>query len=344
MKDFIPLSIFFAERRIIGMIYSIIVPVYNVELYIERCINSILKQTYNQFELILVDDGSTDQSKQICYDARQRDNRVKVMCQDNKGASAARNKGIENAKGEYILFLDGDDFWLHDNILEQINQRMQKKKSDVLIYNYAKVVDYKISFPYFEKEDMPVKYRGKASFQYIYDNDLWTSSAWNKAINKRLFENDELRFIEGITAEDIEWCARVLKKAESLDYINLVAVGYVQRIGSVTSNVTREKIRSLERSVLEVKSILKDAVDIKKNILQRFMAYQVVVLLINLSGADSEEQKKTLKKKNIRDLFVYLKYADNKKIKLLGKVSTFLSPKILIEMIGILRKVEKVKK
>lgn len=324
--------------------YSVIIPVYNVELYIERCINSVLKQTYKQFELILVDDGSTDQSKKRCYDAMKRDNRIKVISQDNKGASVARNNGVKSAMGDYIIFLDGDDFWLYDNVLAQIDQRIRIKNPDVLILNYAKVVNSKIQNPYFSKVSMPIKYNEKAGFKYVYDNDLWTSSAWNKVIKREMFNKFNLNFIEGITAEDIEWCARVLKNTKFLDYMDIVAVGYVQRTGSVTSNVTEKKIYSLEKSVSEVKRLSEGAVGIKKCIFQRFLAYQTVVLLINLSGANDEIKKEFSKKKWVKELLAYLKYANNKKVKLLGKMTRFLPLEVLINMIGLMRKFGKARR
>ena len=96
---------------------SIIVPIYNVEQYISKCIESILAQTYRDFELILVDDGSPDNCGKICDEYAKQDSRVHVIHQENSGLSAARNAGIDDAKGEYIMFVDSDDF-ITDNMLE----------------------------------------------------------------------------------------------------------------------------------------------------------------------------------------------------------------------------------
>ena len=120
------------------MLISIIVPIYNAEEYLVRCIESILKQTFVDYELILIDDGSSDHSSVICDDFSQKDERIKVIHQKNSGVSVARNVGIENAKGKYIMFVDADDYiapTLCENLLNEIN-----KDVDLVISGYTKVL------------------------------------------------------------------------------------------------------------------------------------------------------------------------------------------------------------
>ena len=107
------------------MLFSIIVPVYKVEDYIEKCIDSILLQSYTDFELILIDDGSPDKCPLICDQYKERDSRVKVIHKQNGGLSSARNAGLKVAKGEYILFLDSDDFFISGNVLEKKHVKIQ---------------------------------------------------------------------------------------------------------------------------------------------------------------------------------------------------------------------------
>lgn len=126
---------------------SVIVPVYNAEMYLEKCINSILKQTYTDFEIILIDDGSTDSSPQICDNFAKLNGRVKVVHQCNKGPSYSRNLGINISTGTYIAFVDADD-WLHEEYLDRMFKNIKKNDSDLCICGYRhyyskhKYVDY----------------------------------------------------------------------------------------------------------------------------------------------------------------------------------------------------------
>ena len=99
---------------------SFVLPIYNVLPYLERCVQSLLCQTYKDFEIILVDDGSPDGCGKLCDELAARDNRIRVIHQENKGLSGARNTGIDNAKGEYIIFVDSDDYWLLDDGLQTL--------------------------------------------------------------------------------------------------------------------------------------------------------------------------------------------------------------------------------
>lgn len=118
---------------------SVIVPVYNTEKYLDRCIQSILAQTYSNFELLLVDDGSTDSSGAICDRYAEQDSRVRVFHKVNGGASTARNMGLDNAKGEYLIFLDADDYWFEDAALEQLHNIAIKNNLDIIRGEYKAV-------------------------------------------------------------------------------------------------------------------------------------------------------------------------------------------------------------
>ena len=117
---------------------SVIIPVYKIEKYLNQCVDSILKQTYHELEVILVDDRSSDKCPQICDIYAEKDKRVKVIHQENAGLSAARNSGIESANGDYIIFLDGDDFFDDTEAIERLVKRVKTTKADVLNYSYKK--------------------------------------------------------------------------------------------------------------------------------------------------------------------------------------------------------------
>jgi len=119
---------------------SIVVPIYNSEKYLKKCINSVLKQDYNSYELILIDDGSSDKSGAICDEYVKKDFRIKVIHKENKGVSDSRNVGIKNAIGKYILFLDSDD-WLEVNSLRNIDKVIREKELDILIFGYREIYE-----------------------------------------------------------------------------------------------------------------------------------------------------------------------------------------------------------
>lgn len=130
------------------LVFSVVIPVYNVSLYLEKCITSVLAQSFDSYEIILVDDGSTDDSTEICNKFAESDNRVKVIRKKNGGLVSARNTGLINSSGQYILYLDGDD-WLHDDTLAIIWRRaLAQYKPDMVVFNMSKVFnDAVISIP-----------------------------------------------------------------------------------------------------------------------------------------------------------------------------------------------------
>jgi len=132
---------------------SVIVPVYNVEKYLSRCIDSILNQTFSDFELILVDDGSTDNCGAICDEYAQKDSRIRVIHQENQGVSSARNHGVEAAMGEYVTFVDSDD-WLDSVFLERMYQAMIRYDADMSVSNITQIRDEEIAVPKFGEEQV----------------------------------------------------------------------------------------------------------------------------------------------------------------------------------------------
>lgn len=161
---------------------SIVTPVYNVEKYLDRCIQSVLKQTYTNFELILVNDGSTDKSREVCEHWSKNDSRVKVIHQINSGVSAARNTALHVCTGEYITFLDSDD-WLESNYLEELYKAMQLSKSDIVCCNY---------FSNGEKETVEYRYKS-AQISQSEALDCYSvyyfTSVWGKLFSRDCLQN-----------------------------------------------------------------------------------------------------------------------------------------------------------
>lgn len=178
---------------------SIIVPVYQVEKYLRQCIDSILAQTFTDFELILVDDGSKDQSGKICDEYAKKDGRICVIHTENRGAAAARNTGLDRASGEYISFVDSDDY-LSDNMIERMYQVIFNSRYDLVICNFLHIFpDEKDNFS-LSLQDMEISGRDVLAHQKAQKNyGVWTV-VWNKLYKRSVLEN--LRFPEGRYFED----------------------------------------------------------------------------------------------------------------------------------------------
>lgn len=295
--------------------FSIVVPVYNVGRYLNECIQSIVSQTYEDWELILVDDGSLDQSGTICDQWAQRDARIQVIHQANSGASAARNNGLDHCSGQYILFLDGDDYWIDNNVLAQLSQRIAQTHPDVVVFNYQKDFGGKRVAPYFlESLKMPVNMNDEESARFIAQHELWTACAWNKAIRASLFGDNQLRFRQGTTSEDIDWSLRLALTATRFDYLALSIVNYRQRLTSVTGSMDVHKAQQLLRNVQYCMNLLSQSEN--ATVWRSYVAFQYGTLLYNivLMGASPEKKQITMEAKAMRHV---LKWSANSKLRLL---------------------------
>jgi glycosyltransferase involved in cell wall biosynthesis len=191
---------------------SVIIPVYNVERYLMDCVNSVLGQDYENLEVILVDDGSTDKSGEICDEYADLDSRVKVFHEKNNGAATARNIGLDNATGEYVMFLDSDDFWM-DFCLERIIQRFKEKNVEVMFLKCAKV---KQDGSLAESKGYDFEYcNRKQLLEYISTQSKVAVSACLKVFKRDLFRDKELYFQASLLAEDIDWFFNLVNKANS---------------------------------------------------------------------------------------------------------------------------------
>lgn len=256
---------------------SVIIPIYNVSIYIQDCVLSVLNQSYENVEIILVDDGSSDESGQLCDELAKRDSKIIVVHKENGGLSDARNTGIRVATGDYILFLDGDDFWDDSEALLRLVQRVTKTNGDVINYSYKKYFDSDgRKIPYIrEKKEMPLGLLTKEErIKDLIDRDLYIASACNKMIKKSLFMKNDLFFRKNIYSEDIEWCARLLVCSEKMDFVDENFYCYRQRENSITHTISEKKCVDLCNNILDCIN-LADMVDPKiRPLFLRYVAYQ----------------------------------------------------------------------
>ena len=213
---------------------SIIVPVYQVENYLHKCVDSILAQTFTDFELILVDDGSRDRSGEICDEYAGRDQRVRVIHKENGGLSDARNQGMDHATGHYFMFVDSDDF-IAPTMLECLYKRILIEKADIAACNFM------YYFELDEKQNFSTTVKSEIvpSSEIYYDrkNDrsygFWTV-AWNKLYNSQIFGN--LRFRTGKYHEDEFWANDIYQLDIQVATVSECLYYYRQRENSIMSN------------------------------------------------------------------------------------------------------------
>lgn len=194
---------------------SIIVPVYNTEDYLAACIESILKQSYKNIELILINDGSTDLSGIICDDYLNKDSRVKVKHKPNGGQSSARNMGIDIATGSYIGFVDSDD-WIHESMYDKLIRHAVENKSDIVACNFN-VMHKNGEFSLYTSNAMNVEFDRDDAMKEIYTNKILTFSPCNKIYRNEIFKY--LRFKDGIILEDMDIAYRLINTSNKVSYL-----------------------------------------------------------------------------------------------------------------------------
>lgn len=241
---------------------SIIVPVYNVEKYLEKCLNSIVNQTYKNIEIICIDDGSPDNSINILNKFAEEDKRLKIIRQKNQGLSAARNTGIINSIGKYIIFIDSDD-WIEDNMIEFMLNEIQKDDKDISIcgqYNH-----------YFYKNNESIKKITLDKFQinifqnyndYFIENyklHFPFGSSWNKLFKKELIIKNNLFFEKGRFHEDLLFVFRYLNLVQKIGVVKTPLYHYiVTRGNSITNKINKNEINDVLFTVYELKKILNE--------------------------------------------------------------------------------------
>jgi len=224
--------------------FSVIIPVYKIEQYLEKCVYSVLVQTFDDFEIILVDDGSPDRCPSICDSFHRVDNRVKVFHKINGGLSDARNFGIENATGEYVLLLDGDDYWDNPNALSEAFVMLNNDKADILIFGKKKY--FQITNKISDSVKPAWKSDSNKSIRYLMENNYFVACAWDKIIRKEYITRNNLRFVVGQLSEDIEWCANLLIHNPTFELLEMDFYVYRQQNNlSITSNIGKKNLNDI---------------------------------------------------------------------------------------------------
>ncbi|WP_066633812.1 glycosyltransferase [Desulfolucanica intricata] len=241
-------------REMVNPIISIVVPVYNVEQYLDRCVNSLINQTFKDIEIILVDDGSTDNSPKLCDEYARQDNRIKVIHKKNGGLSDSRNMGIHYAKGEYILFVDSDDY-IENDTCEKFANIVSEQEVDIVIGGAKKITSSEV------KKMLPSTslYNSVLSGSDYLKHELKHNCAKMAAClnlyrRKFLLENN-LFFKIGLLHEDEQWTPRVFLAASKVLVSDNCFYNYVIREDSIT------KTKDFSKNAIHIVSIVAELSD-----------------------------------------------------------------------------------
>lgn len=312
--------------------FSIIVPVYKVELFLEQCVNSILEQTFLDYELILIDDGSPDSCPAICDQLANKDSKICVIHKENGGLSSARNTGLQVATGKYVIFLDSDDYYGRRDALQMMQEELITSNADILILKAQKY--YMKSETLSDCEEISstqdiLKMTYGEQLSYSVSRQLYDTCAWNKVFRRSMMLYQNLYFTEGIIAEDIDWCARLCLVAKSLAILKLPVYVYRKgRDGAITSSLKLKNLidtkSSIERCIEYVKNIKLD--DAEREAYFSYVAYRYVIWMAEAAAVKDNGKRELVQKMQMYDWL--LGYKLNNKVRVVHSVYGILGYRI----------------
>ena len=276
------------------MLFSIIIPVYNVEKYLNQCVDSVLEQDFTDYEIILVDDGSTDNSPTICDKYAEKYTQIKVIHKTNGGLSDARNFGIKEAQGDYLIFLDSDDFWNGRNILSELHNIIVERNPDMIIHELSSFYDLgKIVPRKFKNKDIQnFSFDFKRDLKKLVDNDVYYATACNKIIRTSIVKKNEIEFPKGKLHEDVAWCANIIPYIRSYAlYSNPFYYYRKERQGSLTIKVKPKNIIDLIDILSEREIFLS-----KYEGGLSYLSYNYYIYLSHINLLKKEQKQKYLEK------------------------------------------------
>ena len=288
---------------------SLIIPVYNVEKYLRKCLNCAINQTLKDIEIIVVNDGSTDLSPEIINEFKNKHKNFIVVNQENMGLSAARNIGIKIAKGEYIAFADSDDYF-DENFLYFMYAAVKKSNSDIAVCGFYTVKENKQKFKH--KKQKHHKYKvisSKIALKQLFKDIKIHNYAWNKIYRRELFISNDIFYPVAQTYEDLATTYRLFFKSKKIVILKDKLYYYLQRKDSITKKFKEKNAQDILKSLYNIKIFLNenDAFKVYKN---EF----IFLCLKNMAYINIMSKKHNL---------------DNKKIKKINKLFRFLLKKSL---------------
>ena len=291
---------------------SVIVPVYNVERYLKQCLESIINQTYSNIEIICVNDGTKDKSREILEEYRKRDSRIKIIDKKNGGLSSARNAGLEVAQGEYISFIDSDD-WIEETMIEKLYRNITSLGTDIAICAVHQYDEKK------KEIDDSNKYYTLEYFDKSFDNRSFTYEetkpfimdvcvmAWNKLYRRSLIDQEEARFPNGLIFEDGPFFFTLFFKARGVSIVREYLYYYrVNREGSIVQRGGKQFL-----DIIDIVELMFDKVkqlDDAKDIQEIFCRKKVEDFIFRFENLEPKYQRAFAKKLKRKSSLVNEKY------------------------------------
>ena len=285
---------------------SIIVPVYNVEKYLRRCVDSILAQTYQNIEVLLVDDGSPDNSGAICDEYAEKDSRVRVFHKPNGGVSSARNLGLKEAKGDYIGFVDADDY-IDKTMYEVLLCNLIKENSDISICSYNQEDSNGIFHKHWPHDDY-LTITGDRQIEYLISNQYYTCSCWDRLFKKELLKDfwfDESKKVY----EDLLFLYEVAKISSNTVFTSSPLYYYCNNDGT---SVARSLFDDRKMDIINVSQYILNDISVSKPSLMRVAKREFVrnnimcASLAKAAGYSNQENIKLIQRNIRKNLVSYL--------------------------------------
>lgn len=280
---------------------SIILPIYNVENYLEKCVESVINQTYENLEIILVDDGAKDSCPQICDRLEKEDNRIKVIHKVNGGLASARNAGYEVATGEYLMYIDSDDKLKKDTVYKSV-EAMERDESDIVIYGYEKVDEEGNIFEVCTWGDRVFNHNEIVEYLYEGITQMSFGYAWNKLYRKAILdESGILADSKIIDREDLVYNMELLPFVQKVTYIDYAGYEYLQRSTSLLHNSNLARLEGIEYFVNRMKKISTGNEQVDKKVFNMNALHYLSDCIIK-NVLWNEELSASQKKKIIKDI------------------------------------------
>lgn len=262
---------------------SIIVPVYNIVHYLSDCVQSVLAQNFQDWELVLVDDGSTDQSPALCEEWAKKDQRIRVVHKTNGGLSDARNAGLLEAKGEYIHFLDGDDYYVSDNVLQTLMEQVEQYQyPDTLLF--CRVDKYEDTGKENKERPYDADFINQSSsttiiFEHLLRTQRFNMSACFQILRREFLMDNQIFFEKGLLSEDVDWSMALWQHLKTVKAINCYGYCYRHRSASITTTLSIRNYQSYQYMFQKWIPLLQEKGDTLAQLQLNYLAFLFPTLL-----------------------------------------------------------------
>ena len=302
---------------------SVIIPVYNCDFFLEQCINSVINQEFFDLEVILVNDGSPDNSPIICDKFAQLDSRIKVIHKKNSGASDAKNMAIKNAVGKYLMFMDCDDYWEHNDALKNIIDKINKTTFDVLLFgnqNYSAITkEFKAGQGNYNHYIIANETKENI-LKYLFDNELFPGADWITVVRRDFILEYNIFYESQLKIEDTDWLLNVFLNANS--FASIDDKFYIYRRFNGNSITNTANLKSIEDILFTIdkwsKLINKFCFSTTKDLVYPYLLKQYLIALVTYARLPNSEKIKIVELIKMKRYL--LQYANSHKLKVIATI------------------------